>query len=84
MCELLSNNSLFVSQFNEDKSLALHTRDLMFFTTTNGELLLNNSLLELIYFLNMVSLSLLADRTVDAKMFERLRLFISNYQAFRY
>ena len=38
--ELLSNNSLFVGQLYEDKSLALHS-----------ELLLNNSLLELIYFL---------------------------------
>ena len=31
--ELLCNNSLFVGQLNEDKSLALHTRDLIFFTT---------------------------------------------------
>ena len=31
--ELLSNNSLFVGQFYEDKSLALRARDLIFFTT---------------------------------------------------
>ena len=31
--ELLSNNSLFVSQLYKDKSLALHARDLIFFTT---------------------------------------------------
>ena len=31
--ELLSNNSLFVSQLYEDKSLALHARDLIFLTT---------------------------------------------------
>ena len=31
--ELLSNNSLFVGQLYEDKSLALHTCDLIFFTT---------------------------------------------------
>ena len=31
--ELLSNNSLFVGQLYEDKSLALCARDLIFFTT---------------------------------------------------
>ena len=31
--ELLSNNSLFVGQSYEDKSLALRARDLIFFTT---------------------------------------------------
>ena len=31
--ELLSNNSLFVGQLYQDKSLALHARDLTFFTT---------------------------------------------------
>ena len=31
--ELLSNNSLFVGQLYEDKSLTLHARDLIFFTT---------------------------------------------------
>ena len=31
--ELLSNNSLFVGQLCEDKSLALRARDLIFFTT---------------------------------------------------
>ena len=30
--ELLCNNSLFVGQFYEDKSLALRARDLIFFT----------------------------------------------------
>ena len=33
VCELLSNNSLFVCQLYEDKSLALRARDLIFFTT---------------------------------------------------
>ena len=33
VCELLSNNSLFVGQLNEDKSLALSARNLIFFTT---------------------------------------------------
>ena len=33
MRELLSNNSLFVGQLYEDKSLTLHARDLIFFTT---------------------------------------------------
>ena len=32
MRELLSNNSLFVGQLYEDKSLALFARDLIFFT----------------------------------------------------
>ena len=31
--ELLSNNSLFVGQLNDDKSLAMRARDLIFFTT---------------------------------------------------
>ena len=31
--ELLSNNSLFVGQLYKDKSLALHTLDLIFYTT---------------------------------------------------
>ena len=31
--ELLSNNSLFVGQSNEDKSLTLRAIDLIFFTT---------------------------------------------------
>ena len=33
VCELLSNNSLFVGQLYEDKSLVLRARDLIFFTT---------------------------------------------------
>ena len=33
VCELLSNNSLFVGQLYEDKSLALRARDLILFTT---------------------------------------------------
>ena len=54
MRKLLSNNSLFVGQLYEDKSLALRASDMIFFTTdlSNNELLYNNSLLELIYFLN--------------------------------
>ena len=31
--ELLGNNSLFVGQLYEDKALALHAHDLIFFTT---------------------------------------------------
>ena len=33
MRELLCNNSLFVGQLYDDKSLALRARDLIFFTT---------------------------------------------------
>ena len=51
--ELLTNNSLFVGQLYEDKSLGLRSRDLIFFTTDLSELLLANSPLELLYFLNM-------------------------------
>ena len=55
MRELLSNNSLFIGQVFEDKSLARRARDLIFFTTdlqtVNYNVLHNNSLLELIYFL---------------------------------
>ena len=51
--ELLSNNSLFVGQSYEDKSLALQARDLIFITTDLQTVnYYNNSLLELIYFLN--------------------------------
>ena len=55
MHELLSKNSLFVGQLYRDKSLMLHARDLIFFTT-NLQIeifFLNNSLLELIYFLSI-------------------------------
>ena len=46
--ELLSNDSLFVGQLYEDKSLGMHIRDLNFFTTDlqTVKLLLNNSLLD--------------------------------------
>ena len=51
--ELLCNNSLFVGQLYEDKSLALRARDLISFTTDLQTVnCYNNSLLELIYFLN--------------------------------
>ena len=40
MRELLSNNSLFVGQLYEDKSLALRARDLIFFTTAGADLFL--------------------------------------------
>ena len=56
VCELLSNNSLFVGQLYEDKSLALRARDLIFFTTdlqTLNYYETINSLLELIYFLTL-------------------------------
>ena len=53
MRELLSYNSLFVGQLYKDRSLALHARDLIFLTNDleKRKLLLNNTLLELIYFL---------------------------------
>ena len=50
MCELLSNNSLFVGQLYEDKSLALRARDLTSLQLTSSEIIYNNSLLELFYF----------------------------------
>ena len=44
MRELLSNNSLFVGQLCEDKSLVLRARDLISFTTDIQTVnLLNNS-----------------------------------------
>ena len=46
--ELWSNNSLFVSQLDEDKSLALRYN-----LPPNSEILDNNSLQELIYILNI-------------------------------
>ena len=46
----MSNNSLFVGQLYEDKSLALRARDFIFFTT-DLQTLLNKSLPGLIYFL---------------------------------
>ena len=49
---LLSYNSLFFGQLYEDKSLVLGARDLIFFKNDlQTELLLNKSLLELIFFL---------------------------------
>ena len=71
MRELLRNNSLFVGQLYEDKSLALRARDLIFFTTDlqNSELSYNNSLLELIYFLNNFwTAAALADISVDVSV----------------
>ena len=54
MLELLSNNSLFVGQLYEDKSLTLRARDLIFSTTDHQTVTsFNNSLLELIYFLSI-------------------------------
>ena len=50
---LLNNNSLFVSQLHEDKSLMLQF-SLLYYWPPNSELLLNNSLLELIYFLSKI------------------------------
>ena len=55
MSELLSSISVFVGQLYADKSLALLARDLLCITT---DILLNNSLLELIYFLIKDALSL--------------------------
>ena len=49
--ELLCNNSLFVGQLYEDKSLALRAGDLIFFITDLQIVNYYNSLLELIYFL---------------------------------
>ena len=53
--ELLSNDSLFVGQLLADKSPPFRARDLIFFTDLQTVNLLNNSLLELIYFLNKTS-----------------------------
>ena len=51
--KLLCNNSLCVGQLYEDKSLWLRARDLIFFTNDHQTVnYYNNSLLELIYFLN--------------------------------
>ena len=52
--ELLSNNSLFVGQLYEDKSLVLRAGDLIFFTTYLQTVNYSSTihLLELIYFLN--------------------------------
>ena len=51
--ELLSNNSPFVGQLYEDKPLMPTVWfDLLYNWPPNSELLHNNSLLELIYFLN--------------------------------
>ena len=47
--ELLSNNLLLVCQFYKDKSPALCAHNLIFTTDLKTELLLINSLLELIY-----------------------------------
>ena len=72
MRELLSINSLFVGQMYKDISLALRARDLIFFTTDpNSELLLNNSLLELIYFLNIVHDMLLTLSVIMQSIFGR-------------
>ena len=57
VCEMLCNHSLFVDQLYENKSLALLTRDL-FLSLQNDLKSVNyykNSLLELIYFLNVDS-----------------------------
>ena len=53
MRELLSNDSLLVVQLYEDKSLSLCALYLLYNCPPNSELLHNNSLLELIYFLNV-------------------------------
>ena len=52
--ELLCNNSLFVGQLYEDKSLALRARDLIFFTTDLQTVNYYTTIhaLELIYFLS--------------------------------
>ena len=43
VCDLLSYNSLFVSQLYEAKSLALHARDLIVFTTDVQTMLYNST-----------------------------------------
>ena len=70
MRELLSINLLFVGQLYKDISLALHAHDLIFLQLTpNSELLLNNSLLELIYFLNIVQDMLLTLSVIMQNIF---------------
>ena len=52
---MLSNNSLFVGQLYEDKSIALRARDIIFFKTDLHIVnYYSTILLELIYFLNIV------------------------------
>ena len=52
---MLSNNSLFVGQLYEDKSLALRIRELIFFTTNLKTVNYYSTIhaLELIYFLSI-------------------------------
>ena len=54
--ELLCNNSVFGGQLYEDKSLALRTRDLIFFTTDLQTLNYYTTIhaLELIFFLTKI------------------------------
>ena len=54
VCNLLSDNSLFVGQLYEDKSLVLRAGDLIIFTTDlqTVNYYSTNHTLELIYFLN--------------------------------
>ena len=55
--ELLSNNSLFVGQLYEDKSLVLCAHDLIFFTTELQTVIFYSTMhcFELIYFLIIAS-----------------------------
>ena len=57
MRELLSNNSLFVGQFYEDKSLELCAHDLIFISTDRQTVNYYSTIhaLELTYFLNNVN-----------------------------
>ena len=57
MRELLSNNSLFVGQLYEEKitRAARSWFDLLYNWPPNSELLLNKSLLELIFFLYIIT-----------------------------
>ena len=68
VCELLSNNSLLDGLLYKDKSLVLHAHDNL---PPNSELLHNNSLLELIYFLNNQQFQLIITTLliVDIKIF---------------
>ena len=70
--ELLANNSLFVGKLYEDKSLAPRARDSIFSTT---DLLHNNSLLELIYFLIILVRILWQNRDVFTHKMQFLSSF---------
>ena len=67
-CLVIHCNLLFVSQLYEDKSLALHARDLIFFTTDLQTVNYYSTMLEVIYFLNTT----ISDRVKNMILFSSL------------